>query len=140
MAEFQLKARQRARKLCLQALYQWHMTQAEPLVIVQQFEETQPIDKMDRAYFDALFHGVIAQRDDLDTDLSKVMDRPLEALDPVEHAVLRMGAYELKHCLEVPYRVVIHESCRLETQFGANEGHQYINAVLDKLAATYGVK
>lgn len=134
MALFNLKQRQRARKLCLQALYQWQVTQADPGDVVLQFEQSQPMDNIDRAYFDEVYHGVVKHRVALDQALVAAMTRTVEELDPVELTVLRMGAYELQYLLDVPYKVVIHEACALEMQFGSSHGYQYINAVLDRLA------
>lgn len=134
MSLFNLKQRQRARKLCLQALYQWQVTNLEPSDVVLQFEESQPMDGIDRDYFDTVFHGVIEKKAVLDEALNGAMTRTADELDPVELAVLRMGAYELHYLKDVPYKVVIHESCTLATQFGSSHGYQYVNAVLDRLA------
>jgi len=37
--------------------------------------------------------------------------------------------------MDVPYRVVLNEAVELTKDFGADEGHKYINAVLDKTSA-----
>ncbi len=71
---------------------------------------------------------------ELDAEIGALSDRAVEQLDPVEHAVLLMGVYELKHRFEVPYRVVINEAVELTRQFGAADGHKFVNALLDRAA------
>jgi N utilization substance protein B len=86
------------------------------------------------AYFEALLHGVPAHLDELDELLGPYLDRSIESVDPVERAILRLGAFELRYQLEVPYKVIINESIELSKVFGAEQGHKYVNGVLDKLA------
>ena len=89
----------------------------------------------DAAHFDALLHGCIAEAADLDAVLTKHVDRKTTELSPIEHGVLMIGAYELKHCVDVPYKVAINEAVRLAKNFGGTDGHKYVNGVLDKAAA-----
>ncbi|WP_414947301.1 transcription antitermination protein NusB, partial [Klebsiella pneumoniae] len=63
------------------------------------------------------------------------LDRPVAELSPVERAALLVGAYELVHCLDIPYKVVINEAVELAKTFGGVEGYKYVNGVLDKRAA-----
>ena len=139
MAAFQMKQRNRARKLCLQALYQWQLTGSNQAEIQQQFAETQPMDRIDRPYFDKLFGGVIERYAYLDTNLQSCADTPLAECDPIVLAALRMGAYELKYCMDVPYQVVVHESCQLAAQFIDEATVAYVNAVLDELAKRWRI-
>ena len=46
-----------------------------------------------------------------------------------------IGSYELKHCIDVPYKVAINEAVELAKSFGGTDGHKYVNGVLDKAAA-----
>ena len=91
--------------------------------------------KADAAHLDALLSGCIREAATLDATLSKHVDRPTGELSPVEHAVLMIGAYELSHCLDVPYKVAINEAVELAKSFGGTDGHKYVNGVLDKAAA-----
>lgn len=63
------------------------------------------------------------------------LDRGTHELDKVELAILRLGSYELKHRIDVPFRVVIDEYVELTKLFGAEDAHKYINGVLDKVAS-----
>ena len=126
--------RRKARHYALQALYQWHMAGASPTVIETEFRADYDFEVVDLEYFQALVHGVPAQVDELDALIEPLLDRKLAELDPVERSLLRLGSYELRERLDVPYRVVINEAVALAKKFGASESFRYINGVLDRLA------
>ncbi|MDO9096355.1 MAG: transcription antitermination factor NusB [Rubrivivax sp.] len=128
-------ARRRSRELALQGLYQWLLSGDNPDSIVAHLAEQDGFGKSDRAHFDALLHGGIEQAAALDAVLARHVDRKTTQLSPVEHAALMIGCYELMHCLDVPYRVVINESVELTKSFGGTDGHKYVNGVLDRCAA-----
>jgi N utilization substance protein B len=123
-----------ARKLALQALYRWQLNDAPWQDLIQEFGEAEDMRNADREYFRELVEGVCGARQALDTQLAELMDRPPEQLDPVEHAVLLIGLYELSSRPEVPYRVSINEAVGLTKRFGATDGHKFVNAVLDRAA------
>lgn len=127
-------ARSRARQAALQALYQWQLTGEEPQHIASQFLTERPMGKADLDYFQDLLSNVPKQIVALDAALTHALDRPLAQVDPVERAILRIGAYELRSRPDVPWRTVITEAVKLAKIFGAEQSHRYINAVLDKLA------
>jgi transcription antitermination protein NusB len=126
--------RRRARELALQGLYQWLLSGADGAEIEAHLAEHEGFDKFDRPHFDALLHGSIAEAPALDAVLARHVDRRTKDLSPVEHAVLMIGTYELTHCLDIPYRVVINEAVELAKAFGGTDGHKYVNGVLDKCA------
>jgi N utilization substance protein B len=128
-------ARRRAREIALQGLYEWLISGAEAGVVDAHMREQEGFDKADSAHFDALLHGCIAEAADLDAVLARHVDRKTTELSPVEHGVLMIGAYELKHCMDVPYKVAINEAVELAKSFGGTDGHKYVNGVLDKAAA-----
>ncbi|MBM3388944.1 MAG: transcription antitermination factor NusB [Betaproteobacteria bacterium] len=128
-------ARRRARQAALTGLYQWLISNDDPTLIQVHVEEQEVHAGCDRVHFEALLHGCIGQANELDIDLGRHVDRPTADLSPVEHAALMIGAYELRHCLEIPYRVVINEAVELTKTFGGTDGHKYVNGVLDKTAA-----
>lgn len=127
--------RRRARELALQGLYQWLLAGEDAGVIDALMREQDGFDKADRLHYDALLHGCIEGAAGLDAVIAKHVDRRTDQLSPIEHGVLLIGAYELKHCLDVPYRVAINEAVELAKAFGGTDGHKYVNGVLDKAAA-----
>jgi N utilization substance protein B len=128
------RARSIARKLAMQALYQWQMTAHEANDITRQFVESEEFAGADQEYFEELLRGCIKQREQIDAAIKPFIDRPLEQLDPVETAILMMGFFELRSRTDVPYRVVINEAVDLAKRFGATDAHKYVNAVLDRAA------
>lgn len=126
--------RRKARRFALQAIYQWQLTGHGVNVIANEFANEPGMEKADTEYFQDLLQGVIAEHAMLDQHLQPLLDRPVPELDPIELAILRMGAYELAQHVEIPYRVVINEAVELAKAFGAADGHKYINGVLDRVA------
>ena len=129
-----IKGKRRARKLALQALYQWLMSGSELYEIEAQFRVANNMEKVDDEYFCRLLHGVPAHIVVLEEALTPFLDRPIHGLNPIELTVLRMGAFELYNCPEIPYRVVLNESVTLTKEFGSQDGHRYVNGVLNNLA------
>jgi N utilization substance protein B len=124
-----------ARRLTVQALYQWLVNETAPEALLRQFrEQDEGLGRADPAYFAELLRGVVAASRLLEQDVAPLLDRPLDQLDPVEHAVLLLGAYELRHRPEVPWKVVVNESVNLAKLFGAEDGYKFVNGVLDRLA------
>ena len=128
-------ARRRSREVALQGLYEWLVSGAEASAIDAHMHEQDGFDKCDTAHFDALLHGCINEAADIDALLSKHVDRKTTLLSPIEHGVLMIGVYELKHCISIPYKVAINEAVELAKSFGGTDGHKYVNGVLDKAAA-----
>ncbi|ARB44703.1 MULTISPECIES: transcription antitermination factor NusB [Alcanivoracaceae] len=127
-------ARRKARRYALQALYQWQLAGTTLSDIEAQFLAQNDMSKVDRSYFHDLLHGVPARVSDLDESLRPFLDRRVEELSQVEKVILRIGAFELRERLDVPYRVVINEGIELAKVFGADDSFKYVNGVLDKLA------
>lgn len=127
--------RHRAREFALQGIYQWLLSNEDSGVIDAHIRQAHGFDKADAAHFNALLHGAIRDVIRLREKISPLIDRPLNQLSPIEHAALLIGAYELEHHLEIPYKVVINEAVELTKSFGGIDGHKYVNGVLDKLAA-----
>lgn len=126
--------RRRARRALIQALYQWQMAPQDAVAISAQFAEKGTLRKADRGFFDACLAGVLASADELDAAFAPYLDREVAALDHVERAILRAGAFELRNRADVPQPVVIDEYIRLAKVFGAEHSYKYINGVLDRLA------
>lgn len=128
-------ARSRARRAAVQALYQWQISGTDLNEIDKQFKQEQDMSRVDMAYFVELLHKIPAQLDELDQQLTPFIDRPMDQIDPVERAILRIGVYELSNRLEIPYRVILNEAVQLTKTFGASGSYKYVNGVLDKAAA-----
>ena len=128
------QARRLARERALQALYQWDITSDDASAVREEIVERQQMDRVDIDYFTTLFNGVSHDVDTVDEVLDKALDRPIVELDPIERSVLRLCCYELSEQLATPARVVINEGVEITKRYGADQGHKYVNGVLDKLA------
>lgn len=128
------QGRIRARRCAVQALYQWQVGGHEPQDIVSEFVAERELESVDQVYFGTLVREVTEQFETLKSDLEACLDREWGKLDPVERSVLLVGAYEMRNCLEMPFRVVINEGVELCKMFGTVDGYRYINGVLDRLA------
>ena len=128
--------RHRAREFALQGLYQWLLNQEDAGAIDAHIRNAHGFDKADAEHFDLLLHGTIRDVDNLRSEIVPLIDRAINQLSPVEHAALLIGAFELRHHIEIPYKVVINEAVELTKSFGGVDGHKYVNGVLDKLATS----
>jgi len=129
-----ISGKKRARKLALQALYQWLMSGSDLHEIEAQFRVINNMEKVDGDYFCRVLHGVPSHVESLEASISPLLDREISGLNPIELTVLRMGAFELFYCPEIPYKVVLDESISLAKEFGSQDGHRYVNGVLNNLA------
>ena len=127
--------RRKARHFGLQALYQWTLSEASLVDIDAEFRVDNDFRHTDGEYFQALLRGVMEDVESLEALFSPLLDRALDDLDPIERNLLRMGTFELKERIDVPYKVVINEAVSLAKKFGATESHRYINGILDKVAS-----
>jgi len=132
--ETKVSLRTQSRRVALQALYQWQMTNEDVSQIIKQFNEEGLLEGLELAFFEELLSEVSAHAESLDELFSGYLDRSVARIDPVERAIMRMGAYELQSKIEIPYKVVINESVELAKRFGAEESHKYVNGILDKAA------
>ena len=127
-------ARSRAREFALQALYQ-HLVGKQDAESIDQFTRgLSGFHKADSAHYDALLHGCVRDAAALDALIVPLLDRKLEEISPIEHAIMWIGAYEFQHAADVPWRVVLNECIELAKEFGGTDGHKYVNAVLNGLA------
>lgn len=125
--------RHRAREFALQGLYQWLLNNEPARTVGANIRGAHGFDKADGEFFSELLNGAISTSVELREAIAPLIDRPMTELSPIEHAVLLLGAYELKNHPETPYRVVINEAVELTKSFGGIDGHKYVNGVLDKL-------
>jgi N utilization substance protein B len=126
--------RSRAREFALQALYQHLVGRNETSAIDAFTRDLAGFSKADAAHYDALLHGCVAEGPELDRLITPLLDRKLAELSPIERAIMWIGAWELQHCPDVPWRVVLNECIELAKSFGGTDGHKYVNGVLNGLA------
>ncbi|ABQ56480.1 TPA: transcription antitermination factor NusB [Legionella pneumophila] len=134
MEKQSIRGKRRARKFALQALYQWLMSGTDLHEIEAQFRTINNMDKVDGEYFCRLLYGIPTHVEALEASLLPYLDREINALNPIELTVLRIGSFELFHCPEIPYKVILDESVSLTKEFGSQEGYRYVNGVLNNLA------
>ena len=127
--------RHRARELAMQGIYERRLAGKSAALIEKSTRDEKSLGRYDNEFFGQLLHGAIAQHEALSAQFAPHLDRAVNELSPVEYSVLLLGAYELIHHPEVPYRVVINEAVELAKTFGGSDGHKFVNGVLDKLAA-----
>jgi N utilization substance protein B len=127
-------ARSRAREFALQALYQVLVGKNEAADIDLFTRDLSGFHKADSAHYDALLYGCSEQAADLDKLILPLLDRSMAEISPIERAVMWIGVFEMKHCLDVPWRVSLNECIELAKEFGGTDGHKYVNAVLEGLA------
>jgi transcription antitermination protein NusB len=133
----QSKARGAARRLAVQALYQWQLGRQAAAELIAQFAATPEHARADPEYFRAAVKAVCADDGGIEAELARHSDIEPGRLDPVEHAILALGVWELMSRPEVPYRVVINEGIELAKRFGATDGYRYVNAVLDRASRVH---
>ena len=134
MDKQEIKGRRRARRLVLQALYQWLLANDDLVQIEAQWCDRMTDNQAELAYFSKLLYGVVDKITLIEQALLPYLDRPLASLNPIELTVLRISTYELLFAPEVPYRVVLDESVALTREFGSQDGFRYVNGVLNNLA------
>ncbi|MEZ5498900.1 MAG: transcription antitermination factor NusB [Steroidobacteraceae bacterium] len=138
-SQLQLQRAQRgalsvARKLAMQALYQWQLNVVPWQDLISEFSAAEEMRKADAEYFGELVRNAVQMNAELDQKLADYLDRKPALLDPIEHAVLLIAMYELCERPDVPFRVVVDQAVSLARRFGAVDGHRYVNAVLDRAA------
>ena len=128
------KAKQKARKLSLQALYSWDMGGIDLQTIEVNFHTENDMSKVDTDLFKSLLYDVPKNLEKIDEAYQPHLDREQDQLDPVSRAILRISTYELLFSIEVPYKVAINEGVNLAKTFGPTDAYKFINGVLDRVA------
>ena len=129
--------RKRARRRAVQAIYAWQMSGNDMASVLRDFAHEQDMEQADLDYFNALTRGVEQQCEALDEALTPLLDRTIDQVDPIERAIMRLAAFELKHRPDVPYRVSLNEAVELAKRFGSEHGHTFVNGVLDQAAQSW---
>ena len=129
-----IKKRKHARDKALQALYQWQLSGEDLDWIRDHYQQEQGVAAGDEEYFLELLYRIPAQVDELDRSYRKYVAKLEDHIDPIETNILRIATYELRHHLEIPFKVVINEAVNLARTYGADDGYKFVNAVLDPLS------
>ena len=126
--------RSRSREFAVQALYQFVVGKNAVTDIDTFTRDLAGFGKADSVHYEALLQGCTAKAGELDALITPLLDRSLAELSPIERIVMWIGAYEMGHCPDVPWRVVLNECIELAKEFGGTDGHKYVNGVLNGLA------
>ena len=129
--------RKRARRRAVQAIYAWQLSGNDMATVLRDFAHEQDMEQADLDYFNALTKGVEEQCKALDEALEPLLDRTIDQVDPIERAILRLAAFELRNRTDVPYRVSLNEAVELAKRFGSEHGHTFVNGVLDQAAKSW---
>ncbi|GLX77568.1 N utilization substance protein B [Thalassotalea insulae] len=124
--------RRKARELAVQAVYSWQMSENSVADVEAHFLTENAKRRFEIEYFQKLFRGVTSQVSSLDAAIEPHVARPLDEIDHIEKAILRVAVFELSDCADVPYRVIINEAIELAKLFAADDSHKFVNGVLDK--------
>jgi N utilization substance protein B len=127
-----ISQRRRSRELATQAIYSWQLTNNPVTKVIEAVEEENDIKTFDVIYFEKLVNGTVLYVEGIDQSYKPHLARNIDEIDHVERAVLRVATYELSHCHDVPYKVVINEAIEVAKIFGADDSHKFVNGVLDK--------
>jgi N utilization substance protein B len=130
-----ISPRRRSRELAMQGIFQWLFTGDTPGTVLKNLSELDHFGSADAEFLKSALKGTIGEFDGLRAKLEPLADRKWDEVSPIERAILLVGAWELMHNPEVPYKVAINEAIELGKRFGGTDGHKYVNGVLDKLAA-----
>ncbi len=132
--DFSIRGRQRARLYGIQAVYQTSMAQTDEATLKQEFQQDNASRKTDWVFFDRLISGFFEHQQTIDATIDGYATHSLSSINPVDLAILRLGCFELLHCHDNPAKVVVNEYVNLASKIGTEEGHRFVNAMLDKLA------
>ncbi|PWD83923.1 transcription antitermination factor NusB [Ignatzschineria cameli] len=132
-----IASRKSARFFLIQALYEWQIAQSSLNEISANLAaDNEKFAQANSEYFHELLQNIVQKRSELDSTIAPFLDRDVSQVDPIEHAILWLGTYELQYQLDIPYKSVINEAVELAKQFGAEGSHRYVNGILDKIAKT----
>lgn len=126
--------RRKSRELVMKSIYRGILNQFDVNQIKKDIKDDPDYLKADEVFYQNLFDGVMSNMDQLNSEISNFIDRPIEKLSPIEHSILCISIYELIYDTTIPYKVAINEGVELAKTFGGIEGYKYINGVLDKVA------
>jgi N utilization substance protein B len=124
-----------SRELAMQGIYQWLFTGDPAATVLKNLSELETFGQADARFLKTELKGTIGEAEALRAQLEPLADRKWDEVSPIERAILLLGAWEIVHNPDIPYKVTINEAIELGKRFGGTDGHKYVNGILDKLAA-----
>lgn len=86
------------------------------------------------SFLDRLVRGVSTHREEIDRLIEGHSEHwRLERMPPVDRNILRITAFELLYCEEVPPRVSVNEAVELAKRFGSEDSPAFVNGILDRI-------
>jgi transcription antitermination protein NusB len=133
--------RRKGRELALQALYQIEITGDASAAAVDLFLSHFEGSAQAKEFARRLVSGVVSQRPDIDRLIEKCTENwKLMRIAKVDLLILRMAAYELIFCPDIPLNVSLDEAIEIGKRFGTGDSGSFINGVLDQLAHSESAK
>lgn len=133
--------RRKGRELALQALYQIEITGDASAAAVDLFLSHFEGGAQAKEFARRLVSGVVSQRPDIDRLIEKCTENwKLMRIAKVDLLILRMAAYELIFCPDIPLNVSLDEAIEMGKRFGTGDSGSFINGVLDQLAHSDSAK
>jgi len=133
--------RRKGRELALQALYQIEMTGDPSAAAVDLFLQHFEGNSIAKEFARRLVSGTVSQRAEIDRLIAEATEHwKIERLAKVDFVLLRMAAYELVFCADIPTSVTLDEAIEIAKRFGSEESAGFINGVLDHVARSSCVK
>ena len=88
-----------------------------------------------RRFSESLVSGVVENREKIDSLLkTHSTNWSLDRMARVDLSLLRLGAFELIFCPEIPASVVINEAIEIGKRFGTKDTPSFVNGILDKVS------
>jgi N utilization substance protein B len=137
--------RRRARTCALQILYQLDLAKElsptrfnEPAVragMARFWASFEAVEGDDEQFAERLVLGIAQDVERIDRTLGDVSQNwRVGRMDKVDRNILRLAAYELTACPDIPRAASINEAVELAKLFSSPESAAFINGVLDQLA------
>ncbi|MBI4366317.1 MAG: transcription antitermination factor NusB [Deltaproteobacteria bacterium] len=127
--------RRQARECALQILYEVDMASTSVEEVVRLFWDAHPVTPDIQQFAESLVRGTLQEREALDAMIAEHSAHwRVPRMAVVDRNILRMAAYELMHCQDVPIRVTLNEAIEIGKRYGSEESGAFINGILDQVA------
>ena len=135
-----INERRRARFHAVQALYQRELAQTPMNELKAQFyKDNFSRHPVEWNFFYQLLDGVVMHSAIIDAKIGKYAVNDLDSINFINLSIIRLGAYELLDCVEIPYQVILNEYVDQAKELGTEDGHRFVNGLLDQLIREFRV-